>query len=493
MDAKRTGLVVVSNRLPVCVTRDGELWDVRSGSGGLVTAMAPVLKNRGGTWIGWSGIADDKGAAAQLDSFSRTAGYELMQVGLSQEDIADFYYGFANEIIWPLFHDFQSLCNFYPHYWQAYLRVNTAFAQTVMDSGEHGDYVWVHDYHLMHVAKSLKEQGSNRRIGFFLHIPFPPVDNFVKLPWRSEVIEALLEYDLVGFHTYRDRRNFMQCVHILFPEAKSRGRGPVLEVAYQGRCIRVGTFPISIDYKSFASLAKTAPVIEKKHELQSALRNRTIILGVDRLDYTKGIPLRLEAFRTALRMYPELQGKISLLQIVVPSREEIPMYANLKREIERLVGEINGQFSRPGYVPVHYQYRSLGREELVAYYRAASMALVTPLRDGMNLVAKEYCACSVDREGILFLSEFAGAAAQLRNGALLVNPFDVEGVATSIYEAFYMDKAERKLRMDRMREGIRKNDIFRWVDSFLSTAFSRQLGDFPPTDVSGGETGRLFS
>ncbi|THB64046.1 MAG: trehalose-6-phosphate synthase [Desulfovibrio sp.] len=485
MDEAGTRLLVVSNRLPAVLKKQEGEWRVIPGSGGLVSAMAPVLRDRGGTWVGWTGasnVTSDGQVDSLLTAYSRKAGYTLHPVDLNEEDIKGFYYGFANEVIWPLFHDFQSRCRFEPEYWRVYLDVNRKFAREVAAASTEKDYVWVHDYHLMHVAWMLKEQGLTRRMGFFLHIPFPPVDIFLKLPWRHKILQALMEYDLVGFQTHRDRRNFIQCVKIFDPQAKARGRGPVIHLSSGERTTRLGAFPISIDYSSFSKGASKTEVKEAAAEFHTALKERTIILGIDRLDYSKGIPQRFEAMRSLLTMYPELQGKVSLVQVVVPSREEVAEYKMLKEEIERLVGEINGQFTRPGYIPIHYQYRSLERKELLAYYRASSIALITPLRDGMNLVAKEYCACNSSRNGVLFLSEFAGAAAQLQNWAVLVNPHDVEGVAKSIYQAYAMDPAEKRKRMTKLRESIRKFDIFWWVDSFLQAAFERKLGDFPPME-----------
>jgi trehalose 6-phosphate synthase len=477
-------LVVVSNRLPVALKQaeDGS-WSVIPGSGGLVTAMAPVLRQRGGTWVGWSGAAGGEEMSASLADFSKEAGYTLEPVSLTEREVREFYFGFANEIIWPLFHDFQSRCNFRPQYWHTYLNVNRKFAEAIGRASTENDFVWVHDYHLMHVAWMAKELNIDRKLAFYLHIPFPSIDIFLKLPWRDKIIRSLMEYDLVGFQTHRDRRNFLQAVKMFLPGAKARGRGPVINVTSEEHSMRIGAFPIGIDYAEFNKTAKKKSVVNKVNEFQEALRDRTIILGVDRLDYTKGVPQRLEAMRVALEQYPEMLGKVSLVQVLVPSREKVPEYQTLKEEIERLVGEINGQFTRPGYIPIHYQYRSLDRNELTAYYRAAAMALITPLRDGMNLVAKEYCACNISKTGVLFLSEFAGAAAQLQNGAILVNPYHLEGVAKAIWEAWHMDAKERRQRMRKMQETIRKYDIFWWVDAFLQAGFSTNIGDFPQESV----------
>jgi len=477
-DSKR--LVVVSNRLPVALKQEGGRWKIKPGAGGLVSALAPVLKNRGGVWIGWSGAQGHVDIADPLADFSSEAGYSLHPVHLSEEEVAGYYYGFSNEVIWPLFHDFQSRCNFNPGYWRTYLDVNLKFAEMVARYSRPSDYVWVHDYHLMHLAFMLRNMGVARSCGFFLHIPFPTPDIFLKLPWRTKIARSLLEYDLVGFQTWRDRSNFVSCLRALVPEARISGRGNEVSVTLMGRTSRLGAFPISIDYNAFSELAASGEVAQKTKSFRDALLQRKIILGVDRLDYTKGIPQRIEAIRQTLLKYPELCGKFTFVQLAVPSREEIPEYHTLKVGIERLVGEVNGQFTQPGWVPIHYLYRSLPRDELVSYYRAADMALVTPLRDGMNLVAKEYCASNVSETGVLFLSEFAGVAGQLqKHGAILVNPYDVEGVARAIRKAFLTDPAEHRRNMRRMRESIRRSNIFWWVDSFLQNAFSRHLNDFP--------------
>jgi trehalose 6-phosphate synthase len=401
-------------------------------------------------------------------------------VALTSEEVHNFYLGFSNEIVWPLFHDMHSLCNFRPEYWRTYLNVNRKYADVVAANSNARDFVWVHDYHLMHVASELRRLGSRARLGFFLHIPFPPLDIFVKLPWRFPLLRALLEYDMIGFQTLRDRRNFLQCVRTLVKEARVRGSGQVLVVDVNGHEVRFGSFPISIDYNAFVRNASQPEVTGKVAELKALLPNRQLVLGVDRLDYTKGIPDRLEAFCNALQRYPDLHERITLIQVVVPSRVDIPQYHELKTRIERLVGEINGQFTRPGgWVPIHYVYRSLARVDLLAYYQTAQIALVTPLKDGMNLVAKEFCACSIEEDCVLILSEFAGAAAQLQRGALLVNPYDIEGMADAIHHAFVMPARERTARMRRMRRSIREQDIFWWIDSFLRAAIAKDLSDFP--------------
>lgn len=478
-------LVVVSNRLPVVLSREAGDWQVEPGGGGLVAAMTPVLRQRGGTWIGWPGMVEEELGSHEselqglLDSAMRGSGYAVKPVMLTAEERDYFYYGFSNEVVWPLFHDFPAHCNFDPDYWQTYQHVNHKYAVVISRNVGPDDFLWVHDYHLMGVARELREMGATPRVGFFLHTPFPPPDIYFKLPWRSQILRGLLEYDLIGLQTPRDVRNFLQCARALADGIEVTGEPPIRTVRYQGREVRIGAFPISIDFDKYAREAASREVEEKAAYLREDLLERELILGVDRLDYTKGIPHRLAAFSNALERYPDLHNRVTLVQVVVPSREDIPEYHELKTEIERLVGEINGQFTRPGWVPIHYMYRSLEFTELLAYYRAADVALITPLKDGMNLVAKEFCAASIEEEGVLVLSEFAGAAAQLKHGALLVNPYDVEGVADTIYRIFKMLKEERRTRMRALRETIREYDIFRWVDSFLRAALLESIGEYP--------------
>jgi len=476
-------LVVVSNRLPAALRKERGTWTVKGGAGGLVTALAPVLKNRGGVWIGWSGSSDpDVDVDGLLSDFSSEAGYDLHTVPLTKDEVDGYYFGFSNEIIWPLFHDLQTRCKFDPLYWRTYLDVNFKFAEMVARLTTPDDYVWIQDYHLMHQAFFLKSMGVRRKTGFFLHIPFPPPDIFMKLPWRWKLIQALTEFDLVGFQTLQDRKNFSGCLQKLMPEAKVEGRGAVVTIDMGNRKFRLGAFPISIDFNQFSQMAERPSVVQKAFDLKEALRHRKIILGVDRLDYTKGIPERIRSFQTLLRRFPDLKGRVNFIQIAVPSREEVDEYKDLRTEIEQLVGRVNGEFSQPGWVPMHYHYRSLPHEELVAYYAAADIGLVTPLRDGMNLVAKEYCACNISETGVLVLSEFAGAAAQLQKDAYLVNPYDMEGIAKAMHRALYWEKDECRTHMSKLRDHIRRNNIFWWVDSFLQAGFSKSLDDFPEVE-----------
>ncbi len=460
-------LIVVSNRLPFALdlTRE-DLWTVTPAAGGLVSAVEPVLRERGGTWIGWPGIAGEI-PSEPLAEATRNAGYKVVPVSLSETERDEFYYGYSNEVIWPLFHDLQNFCNFEPAYWQTYREVNERYAEAIAQHSRADDFIWVHDYHLMYVAQALRERAVRAALTFFLHIPFPPYDIFAKLPQQQRLLRALLQFDLLGFQTRRDLRNFVQCVRRVMGDAEVAAGRDLQLIRFEDRAIRAGNFPIGIDFDSFERGAGSETVARRSQQLRATFPDCQLILGLDRLDYSKGIPERLRAFGNALERHPQLRGRVVLIQVVVPSRVEIPRYNEFKQRIDRLVGDINGRFSTSNWWPVQYHFRSLSREDLLAHYRGCDIAFVTPLKDGMNLVAKEYCACRVENDGALILSQFAGAAEQLKPGALLVNPYDVEQVADAILQAFQMNPAERSARMKRMRRVVRNENVFWWVDSFL--------------------------
>src|SRR5213078_248305 len=353
-------LIVVSNRLPFALDSAGEdLWTVTPATGGLVSAVEPVLRERGGTWIGWPGTAGEI-PQEPLAKATRYAGYEVVPVALSETERDEFYYGYSNEVIWPLFHDLQNFCNFEPAYWQTYKEVNNRYADAIARCAQPDDFIWVHDYHLMYVAEALRERGVSpdlSRLPFFLHIPFPPYDIFSKLPQQQRLLRALLQFDLVGFQTRRDVRNFIQCVRRVMSEAKVLSRRELQLIRFEDHEIRVGYFPIGIDFDSFEKSARSDSVEQRAQRLRATFPGCQLILGSDRLDYSKGIPERLRAFRTALERYPELSGRVVLIQIVVPSRVEIPRYHEFKQRIDRLVGDINGRFSTSTWLPVRHRVR----------------------------------------------------------------------------------------------------------------------------------------
>lgn len=514
-------LVVVSNRLPIVLDQGESGWNGGLGAGGLVSALTPVLRRWKGLWIGWPGpLSPDSAPPRQFfEDIGRQLGFTIEPIYLTPQEEKDFYQGFSNEIIWPLFHDLQSRCNFVPDYWTAYQAVEKKFAASVAEHVRGDDFIWVQDYHLMGLGRCLRDRGFQNQLGFFLHIPFPPPDIFCKLPWRTDILTGLLQYDTLGFQTPRDRDNFFDCIRKLLPEAHRRSRHAVVGLEYSKHLTHVGVFPIGIDYHEFADLAASPAVTQRVAELRMQLLPREqedtrpegaspaglggngytidkshpvnhvnpvqsapvqrpqIVLAVDRLDYTKGIPDRLKAFRLALTRYPELHRKIALLQVVVPSRESVPEYKELKAEIERLVSQINGELTQPGWVPIHHVFRSFEREELVAYYRVADMALITPLKDGMNLVAKEYCACQVEGDGVLILSEFAGAAVQFKDDAVLVNPYDRDRVADAVHRAATMTLRQRRPGMRRLRRFVEQQDVYWWMNRFLAACGIHESGN----------------
>ena len=475
MKNKENGrLIVVSNRLPIVVKKSHEGGYILShASGGLVTAMTPVLKRDGGVWIGWAGnyLEENIDPKELLEQEMNDLNYRYRSVDIRLRDYELYYKGFSNEILWPLFHNMSDHCNFVTDYYEAFKKVNQKFAQTVMDELIENDFIWIHDYHLINTGKELRENGVKNTIAFFLHIPFPPAETFNRMPNRLDIVNAILSYDLVGFQTQTDKKNFLEVVASLIDDAviDQKEQGIVKIVTHKGEC-KVGAFPISIDYDEFCNQAMSEEVTIMTNEIKEGYLGKKIMLGLDRLDYTKGIPQRLRAYRRLLEMNPSLHRKVKLLQVMIPSREDIAKYSDLKSEIEEIVGEINGKFSQLGWIPIQYFYKSLSRVELLSYYRMSDIALVTPLKDGMNLVAKEYCVSNIDKDGVLILSEFAGAKQQFKDDALLVNPFDEESVVDTIKKALSMETKEKQRRMENMQENVRKFDIYWWVDTFLKAA-----------------------
>lgn len=460
-------LVVVSNRLPVERTLEGT-W--RAASGGLVAALAPTLEATGGRWIGWDGGEGRprKRRGAPKKSPSRVEGipFDLSPVALSRQEAAGSYYGFSNRTLWPLLHDLSRPPVFDEGWWETYEKVNRRFARAVLDATGPDDVIWIHDYHLLLASKMIREKRPNALILFFLHIPFPPPEIFRRLPWRDEIVKGMLAADLVGFHTEAYAENFRRAA---LASASGIGWTAEGELLVDGRTSRVGAFPISVDFGSWDELARSPEVQREVARIRQRLGDRRIILGVDRLDYTKGIPERLGAFEELLEEESELRGKVVLIQIAVPSRTRVREYRTLRREVEETVGRINGRFTDHDTVriPVHYLYRSVPRTRLAALYGVADVALVTPLKDGMNLVAKEYVACRPDDGGVLVLSEFAGAARELATGALLVNPFDRRAVKETLSKALRLEPGDARRRMKGLREQVDGASVFHWAASLL--------------------------
>jgi trehalose 6-phosphate synthase len=449
-------LVVVSNRLA----------DPRKASaGGLAVALADALNRTGGLWFGWSGNVIEGSTSSDGALHIQQAGkVTLAAMDLSRQDHDSYYLGFSNGVLWPVFHYRLDLAHFEAGYIGGYRRVNQLFARQLKTLLRPGDIIWVHDYHLIPLAAELRALGCQNRIGFFLHIPMPPQLIFAAIPQHAWLMKCFFDYDLVGFQTEADLLHFFRYA---MAEAGAENPAPGCLKAY-GRHLHAGAFPIGIDVDEFASLTHGREARDMYERMRQGYARRNLLLGVERLDYSKGLPQRIKAFRQLLLRYPENLGKTTLVQIASPSREVLGSYNGLLQELESLCGSINGDYGELDWMPVRYMHRSVARKRLPGLYRAARVALVTPLRDGMNLVAKEFIAAQDPADpGVLVLSRFAGAAAQLKE-ALLVNPYDVHGMADSIEMALRMPLAERQQRHQKLLGRIREQDVHWWHERFLA-------------------------
>lgn len=455
-------VIIVSNRLPVTVKKTDAGLEFIPSVGGLATGLSSVHSAGDGVWVGWPGVpAEDlRGREDALARGLREHG--CVPVGLSRHDVLAYYGGFSNRTIWPLFHYFTQHATYDRLHWNVYRRVNERFAAVVAEIAEPGDAIWVHDYHLMLAPALIRARLPDARIGFFLHIPFPSYEVFRLLPWRREILEGLLGADLLGFHTYDYVVHFLDTVYALLGRPHAFG-----DVEYGGRVVRVEAFPMGIDYERFRAAAESPAVAREVARLRRHFGPGKLILSVDRLDYTKGILERLNAFELFLSKHPRWRERVRLVLLLVPSRTQVEEYRALKRAIDERIGHINGKYGTVGWVPVVYMYSNVPFERLVALYRAADVALVTPLRDGMNLVAKEYVASKGDGEGVLILSEFAGAAQELGE-ALLVNPHDVLEMARAIGQALEMPAQEQAQRMSAMKARVAAYDVRHWAEDFLA-------------------------
>jgi alpha,alpha-trehalose-phosphate synthase [UDP-forming] len=462
----QASFVVVANRLPVegYTDQEGSLsW--RVSPGGLVAALGPVMARDRGTWVGWSGAADEA-----LDPF-QAEGMRLVPITLTADDVRDYYEGFCNATLWPLYHDVTAVPLFDRHWWEAYREVNRRFADVVALEAARAAVVWVQDYQLQLVPALPRAQRPDLRIGFFNHIPFPGYEIYSRLPWRRQVVEGLLGADLIGFQRGDDAANFLRASRKLTgvtTHGSVIGSRPGAGPHERERQVRAASFPISIDSAGLEALSLQEATQTRARQLRSALGNpEVVLLGVDRLDYTKGILHRLRAYGELLD-----EGRLDLasaimVQVASPSRDRVEEYQRLREEIEGVVGRINGDHSSIGRTAIRYLHQSFPKEEMAALYLAADVMLVTPLRDGMNLVAKEYVACNFDLRGRLVLSEFTGAAEELRN-AYLVNPYDIDGTKATILEAVGASTGEAARRMRPLRRRVKEFDVYHWANTFLA-------------------------
>ena len=464
-------LHIVSNRLPFSITYEEDKPGLEPSVGGLATGMNSVYKDFNGKWIGWPGIASDTKSPIELKQMEALLAKEGCEsVHLTEHEVEEFYEGFCNNTIWPLFHYFPQYVDFHSEFWEAYVAVNRKFADKTLEVLGEGDYVWVHDYQLMLVPEMIKRERPDITIGYFLHIPFPSYEVFRILPWRKELLKGLLGADLIGFHTYDYERHFLSSVRRLFGYEISFN-----QIHIDDRILLADAFPMGIDYDKFAEAASRIhqTPLKDRSEVHRELEKyflmdpeRKLILSIDRLDYSKGIPNRLRAFDKFLERHPEYHGKVSLIMLAVPSRNNVIHYQRLKSEVEELVGSINGLYGNINYTPVWYFYRSMPFQNLVEMYSMSDVALITPVRDGMNLVAKEYVASRINQTGVMVLSEMAGVVKEMAE-AVVINPNDEDETERAILQALEMSREEQGKRMLSMQKRLKRYDVFKWAKDFV--------------------------
>jgi len=458
---KMARILIVSNRLPVTASKNKDKINFLPSTGGLATGMSSFHQNYDCQWIGWPGLVKDKIDEKGIQEIiTKLEKLNNVPVFLSQSQIQAYYNGFCNRTIWPLFHSFTQYTVYQNSLWEEYNRVNRIFCQTILNIARPDDIIWVHDYQLMLLPKMLRQRRPDLTIGFFLHIPFPPQEIYRLLPWREKILEGILGADLIGFHTYDYVRNFLDSVLRLFGYESNMGY-----INYQNRILKVDTFPMGIDYERFSSSILNPDTKKEIEKIRGQIGEKKIILSIDRMDYTKGIIKRLEAFEFFLQKNPEYLEKVILIMVVVPSRTRVKQYQQLKQQVDELVGEINGKYATIGWSPIRYLFQSIPFYELTALYYVADVALITPLKDGMNLVAKEFIATKNNSKGVLILSEMAGAANELGE-ALIVNPNNREQISWSIKYALNMSDKLQKKRNQIMQKRLKNYHVKKWADDF---------------------------
>jgi trehalose 6-phosphate synthase/phosphatase len=457
---ERGRLLIVSNRLPVTISMKDGGPSVQRSIGGLATALRSAHGEPGGLWIGWPGQLDALGESNRARVLRQLDAMRVVPVPVSRKEVKVFYDHIANGVLWPICHDRLDSLPLRITGWDVYERVNERFADVVAEHYRQGDLIWVHDYQLMRLPALLRQRFPSARIGFFMHVPFPNPEIFFTLPVRKWLVEGMLGADVIGFHTRRFRGHFTAALRRLFGIEMDADA----TIRHGGRRVDLGIFPISVDAADIGLRASEREVTSSVLDLRANAQR--LLLGIDRLDYSKGIPRRMLAFERLLTDHPEWRERVRLVQVAVPSRGNVSAYRRFRREVDALVGRINGQFATPTWVPVHYMYRGVPQTQLLSLYRTADVMLVTPMRDGMNLVAKEFVASRTDEQGVLILSELAGAADELLD-AVIVNPYDVDGMAEAMHLALTMDESERRRRMIALRAQVSANDVHRWSKKFL--------------------------
>jgi len=451
--------IIISNRLPVKIEQENNELVYKASEGGLATGLNSVFKQGNNLWVGWPGLAIEKSKEQEVDS--NLIKRHMKPVFLSSEEIEDFYEGFSNETLWPNFHYFNQYTVYKEELWLAYQRVNQKFAEILSEELEDDDTVWIHDYQLLLLPQLIRAISPNATIGFFLHIPFPSYESFRLLPWRRALLNGMLGADFLGFHTYDDMRHFLSSVNRLAGLGNSNGT-----IKVKNRLIKADALPMGIDYEKYAASAQDPETLAREARYRKSIGTVKLILSIDRLDYSKGITQRLRAFELFLSKYPYFKEKVSLFMVVVPSRDSVSKYKQLKEEIDLLVGRINGQFSKLNWTPIHYFYRSFPLPALSAFYRISDVALVSPMRDGMNLVCKEYVASRLDKKGVLILSEMAGASKELSD-AIIVNPNDIHQLVEAMHKALTMPEELQIESINSMQKSLKRYNIHAWVKLFM--------------------------
>jgi len=467
VNLKGNRLVICSNREPYTVRRTDDGFEYEATIGGLVSALIPTMRATGGLWVSWAGgeLDEKERLPVRQEVPGEDPTFLQRRVFLTEQEINDYYYGFANQALWPLCHYFLERSNFDEDHWNAYRSVNRKFADAIIEEIDPGnDLLWLQDYHLALVAGMIKDEHPEIHSSLFWHIPFPHADFFRFIPWRVELLQGMLGNDVVGFHLPQYCLNFGRAVESILGYEWNRKK---YEIYVEDRVVKLLPRGIGINYDYFNGIGSAEGTREKAEQIKEDLSAEHLILGVDRLDYTKGIKERLLTLERFFKNYPEYCGQVSFLQIAVPSRTDVPEYQELKDEIDYHVGRINGQFSREGWIPIHYFYRGLPQEELIAYYRAADVALITPIRDGMNLVAKEFAAARSDETGALVLGELAGVALEFPD-LVAVNPFDLQSGAMAIKSALEMPEDTKRQTMQAMRKQVREKDLKWWIEENLT-------------------------
>ncbi len=472
-------IILVSALIPVSIEEENGEYKAKVSPGGLITTLSQSIKGKSVKWFGWYGFEKfSKHIEELIIEEGKKKGLNLFPISLSKEEIYNFFNMFSNGVIWPLFHSFTQYCRFNEDYWHFYKKANEKFARKILKHIDKDTVLWVHDYHFFLLPKYIKEKNKNVKINFFLHIPFPSPEIFLKLPWRKEIIDGFLNFDFAGFHTQIDKENFINCVKHFY-NVKEEKADYFTDIYIQGKKIRLASIPISIDFNFYDKSARKKETVKIFKDLKEKYKDKHLIISVDRIDYTKGLVEKLNGYRRFLEKYPEYREKVVLMISTAPNVKKLPEYENLEKEFHHKIAEINGSLGTENWRPVLFINRRLSLEELTAYYRTADISLITPIKDGLNIVCKEYAASNVDLNGAVILSEFAGASTEIGDFVYLVNPNDIENIADTIKKVIEEKQEIKKEKMENLRKHINKFNIYWWAETYFKIAEGKNINNFP--------------